>query len=303
MAGEEVPEEILAQIGKDFGGGGLTRNLTKTTGEIADFTMAILKGEIDNAYDEGLNVVTEISAQAISGFVRPLEPIDTAFGLIMDIDQSPKDLKQIESRLNRTIAESFKYVDSFTDFLTTGENMPTKQSSAAGETKQQSAKNVGVRTVELTNTQRVMNLMGLDQWKINAPLSKDKKRMIPEAVNEYQRQMYQSIEEWSTKKMESMKFRSLPQDELRIIWKDKMKEVKELTKLRLVTRYDGTGTTLRSQYDLVSKYSADDIKKAMSDLELGDNMGDLSEGQLMLIDSQLKTADTIKRMRIDPTMF
>ena len=41
----------------------------------------------------------------------------------------------------------------------------------------------------------------------------------------------------------------------------------------------------------------------MSDLELGDNMGDLSEGQLMLIDSQLKTADTIKRMRIDTTMF
>lgn len=303
MAGEEVPEEILAQIGKDFGGGGLTRNLTKTTGEIADFTMAILKGEIDNAYDEGLNVVTEISAQAISGFVRPLEPIDTAFGLIMDIDQSPKDLKQINNRLNRTIAESFKYVDSFTDFLTTGEGMPTKQSSVAGEAKQQSAKNVGVRTVELTNTQRIMNLMGLDQWKINAPLSKDKKRMIPEAVNEYQRQMYQSIEAWSTTKMESMKFRNLPQDELRIIWKDKMKEVKELTKLRLVTRYDGTGTTLRSQYDLVSKFSADDIKKAMADLELGDSMGDLSEGQLMLIEAELNNADTIKRMRMDPTMF
>jgi hypothetical protein len=103
--------------------------------------------------------------------------------------------------------------------------------------------------------------------------------------------------------MESMKFRNLPQDELRIIWKDKLKEVKELTKLRLVTRYDGTGTTLRSQYDLVSKFAADDIKKAMADLELGDNMGDLSEGQLMLIDAELNNAETIKRMRIDPTNY
>ena len=305
MAGQEVPEEIITQIRKDFGGGGLSRNLTKTTGEIADFATAILKGEIDNAYEEGLNVVTEISAQAISGFIRPLEPIDTAFGLFMDIDQSPKDLKQINNRLNRTIAESFKYVDSFTDFLTTGEGMPLKQSSATGESNQQSTKNVGLRTVELTNTQRIMNLMGLDQWKLNAPLSKDKKRMIPEAVNEYQSQMYQSIEAWSTEKMKSMDFRNQSQEDLRIIWKKKMTEVKQLTKLRLVTRYDGTGTTLRQQYDIVSnpKFSTEEISQAMEELELGDNMGDLTAGQLMILETQLETADTIKLMRIDPRMF
>ena len=286
-AGEEVPPELLAQIGKDFGGGGLTRNLTKTVGEFADFGTALLEAEYVKAGGEAGQIVSEIGAQALSGFLRPLEPVDTALGMALGKDQSPKDTSQG----NKFVGDSLKYLDTTAELLmglTGSEAMPTKISAYGNEGAQQSTKNFGVRVQNLNNVQRLLNLIGVDQWKVNASISKDRKKMIPEAVNEYQRQMYDVLEVWATEKMASESFRNSSVKELRIaIWNETVTQFKNEAKLKLITQYDGPQTTLRDQYDMMVKYKPDVVKEAMEDLEFEGDLGDLSLAEIGLLDAEL----------------
>lgn len=294
MAGEEVPSEIITQIGKDFGGGGLTRNLNKTTAEFADLGSAILSGELGEAWSEAGGIAGDITAQALSGFLRPLEPVDTALGIFTNTAQRPKDTAQG----NKFVGDALRYIDTTADFLL-GKSDPVKVSSAAGELDQQSTKNVGVRTVSLTNTQRVMNMLGLDQWSINAGLSKDKKRMIPEAVNEYQRQVYVAMEGWASEKMNNDFFRNSTQEVQRSLWADQLEIVKDEAKFMLIANYDGPQTTLRDQYDIMSKFSTSAVEEAIEELELGKTIGDLSLTEITTLRTQLETKDYVDRLNID----
>jgi hypothetical protein len=285
-AGEEVPPELLTQIQKDFGGGGLTRNLTKTVGEFADFGTALLQAEYAKAGGEAGQIASEIGAQALSGFLRPIEPVDTVLGLALGKDQSPKDATQG----NKFVGDSLKYLDTTAELLmglTGSDTLPTKISAYGGEGAQQSTKNLGIRVQNLTNVQRLLNLIGVDQWKVNAPLSKDRKKMIPEAVNEYQRQMYDVLEVWATEKMASESFRNSSVEELRAIWNETVTQFKNEAKLKLITQYDGPQTTLRDQYDIMTKYKPEIVREAMEDLEFEGDLGDLSLAEIGLLDAEL----------------
>ena len=299
MAGEEVPAEIIAQIGKDFGGGGLTRNLNKTTAEFADFGAAILAGELGDVMAEGQVIASDITAQALSGFLRPLEPIDTGIAIFAGVDQSPKDTAQG----NKFVGDSLRYIDTTVDFFMGNEDAPLKMSAFAGEGAQQSSKNLGIRTQSMTNTQRVMNMLGLDQWAINSGLSKDKKLMIPEAVNEYQRQVYRAIEGWATMKMNNDAFRNSDIETQRTLWADHLKKVKQEAKFMLAADYDGPQSTLREQYDIMSKFSVSEVEDGLKALELDKTIGELSLAEVSILRSQLETSKYVDRMNISGDVY
>jgi len=293
MAGEDVPAEIITQIGKDFGGGGLTRNLNKTTAEFADFGAALLAGELKQAGAEGITIVSDITAQALSGFLRPYQPIDTAIGLATGADQRPKDVAQG----NKFVGNSLRYIDTTASFLL-GKSDPPKVGAATGEMDQMSTTPFGgARMPMLTNLQRVMNVVGVDQWKLNSGLSKDKKGMIPEAVNEYQRQVYLAMEGWAEAKMNNEAFLKAPGTVQKMHYEDQVKKVRDEAMFMLVARYNGPQDTLGAQYDLLSKHGVADVKEALSELELGDDLGALTLSQVSIVRSQLDTADFINRMR------
>ena len=144
-----------------------------------------------------------------------------------------------------------------------------------------------------------MNMLGLDQWSINAGLSKDKKRMIPEAVNEYQRQVYVAIEGWASKKMNNDFFRNSTQEVQRSLWADQLKIVKDEAKFMLIANYDGPQTTLRDQYDIMSKFSTSAVEEAIEELELGKTIGDLSLTEITTLRTQLETKDYVDRLNIN----
>ena len=299
MAGEKVPAEIITQIGKDFGGGGLTRNLNKTTAEFADLGAAILAGELEAAGVEAGVIVSDISSQALSGFLRPLEPIDTGIAIFAGIDQSPKDVAQG----NKFVGDSLRYIDTTANFLLGKGDAPLKQGSATGEMAQQSTKNLGIRTVQMTNTQRLMNMLGLDQWSINAGLSKDKKLMIPEAVNEYQRQVYAVIEDWANTKMENTAFRNSDGKTQRMLWEDQVKKVTQEAKFMLVADYDGPQSTLRDQYDIMSKFKTTEVRDGIEALGFDKTIGELTLAEISLLRSQLESIKYIDRMNIDGNVY
>ena len=292
MAGEDVPAEIITQIGKDFGGGGLTRNLNKTTAEFADFGAALLAGELKQAGVEGITIASDITAQALSGFLRPYQPIDTAIGLATGANQRPKDVAQG----NKFVGNSLRYIDTTANFLLGNED-PAKVGSATGEMDQMSTTSFGgARMPMLTNLQRVMNVVGVDQWKLNSGLSKDKKGMIPEAVNEYQRQVYLAMEDWAAAKMNNEAFLKASGEVQRMHYEDQVKKVKEQAMFMLVARYNGPQDTLGAQYELVSRHGTEAIKEVLAELELGDDLGALNLAQVSIVRSQLDTADFIDRM-------
>lgn len=299
MAGEEVPAEIITQIGKDFGGGGLTRNLNKTTAEFADFGAALFAAEFEKAGGEAKVILSDIGAQALSGFLRPLEPIDTGIAIFAGIDQSPKDTAQG----NKFVGDSLRYLDTTANFFLGQGDAPTKQGGATGEMAQQSTKNLGVRTLNMTNTQRVMNMLGLDQWSINSSLSKDKKMMIPEAVNEYQRQVYAAVEGWATTKMENTDFRNADGKTQRMLWEDKIKEVTQTAKFMLVADYDGPQDTLREQYDIMSKFSVGDVDGGIEALGFDKTIGELSYVEVSMLRSQLESSGYVDRMNVDGKVY
>jgi GH24 family phage-related lysozyme (muramidase) len=299
MAGEDLPAEIITQIGKDFGVGGLTRNLNKTSAEFADFGAAILAGEMEGILGEGQTIVSDISAQALSGFLRPLEPIDTGIAIFAGVDQSPKDTAQG----NKLIGDSLRYIDTTANFFLGKGDAPIKQAGATGDLSQQSTKNLGVRTQNMTNTQRVMNMLGLNQWDINSGLSKDKRLMIPEAVNEYQRQVYAAIEGWSTAKMENEAFRNSDSKTQRMFWDDHIEKVTQEAKFMLIVDYDGPQSTLRAQYDIMNKFNIDEVESGLESLEFDKTIGELSEVEISMLRAQLESAKYIDRMNVDVEVY
>jgi len=297
MAGEEVPPDIIKQVGKDFGGGGLTRNLTKTGEGFAEFGAAILAGELKEAGIQGVDIASDIVAQGISGFLRPLQPVDTALGVALNVDQRPKDVAQG----NKFIGDSFRYIDTTASFLK-GESAPPKVSGAGGPIDQQSATSFGgPRAPRLTDTQRLMNLLGINQWAVNSKLSKEKREYIPGAVNAYNMVMYLSLEDWAAKKMKNKAFRQLSRDDQMIRWKERVDRIKDDAKTLLFLRYNGPQNTLGAQYDLVSKNSIETIRLAIEDLGIENKeLGDLNSGEISLVERQIDLTEYYKRVNINP---
>ncbi len=305
MAGEEVPPEIIAQVGKDFGGGGLTRNLTKTGEGFAEFGAAILAGELKEAGVQGVDIVSDIVAQGISGFLRPLQPVDTALGIGLNVSQRPKDTAQG----NKFVGDSFKYIDTLASFVV-GESGPPKVSAATGEFDQQSSTSFGgIRAPMLTDTQRLMNLLGVNQWSINTGLSKEKRLFIPEATNELQRQLSLSLEHYASQKMNNAAFRASTRENQLDLWNEKVKQIKEEAKFNLLLSYDGPQSTLRAQYDLVNKYKVKEIEETIDSLNIQNKdfknktMGELTLGELMVIEDTLETNEFTDKINIPAGLY
>lgn len=293
MSGEDVPEDILEQIGKDFFGGSLTRNLTDTSNIVIEMGAAVLAGEMEQAGKSGLKLSADIGSQAISGFLRHLEPLDSAVGMATGRDQRPRDTAQG----NKFVGDSFRYIDN-TIAMLTGEVDPLKVSSYAGVMDAQTTKNLGIRTVRLTNTQRLMNMVGENQWMINSGLAKEKRLIIPEAVNEYQRLVFESAEEWATKKMENPEFRGLPTKQQSLLWKEELSRIKEGARFLLIARYDGPQSTLGFQYNLMSDFNLKDIEEGIEELGLEKTIGELTKFELATLETRLKAKEKQLRLSI-----
>tara|TARA_R100000951_G_scaffold21092_1_gene17522 strand:- start:224 stop:3907 length:3684 start_codon:yes stop_codon:yes gene_type:complete len=298
-ADEKVPEDISAQVIKDFLGGGLTRNVTDTTKDIIELVEDMMRGQLDSVGSEAAGVLGKIATQAVGGFTRSLEPVDSFIALGLGIDQSPKDVYQG----NMYIGQALKYIDTTTNFLLGKGDAPVTMGTATGELKQQTTKNFGVRVQNLTNLQRMMNLLGKDQWTLNPNMARDKKRLIPEAINEYQAQVYQALEDWSAEKMADPSFRNAPTDFINESWDNKVEQIREIAMLGLSMDYTGPQSTLKAQYDLYKKHSIDNIREASEELGLSTEPGELTEAELLAIGHTIDNKDFMMRMDMDTSLY
>ena len=285
-AGEPVPIEIVDQIITDFAGGGLTRNLEQTGSVLIDTVRATLLGEAEMAKSLAKDAIGGVGAQLIGGFTRFYEPGDAIVGIVFDKNMAPKNVKDG----NALLGKAFTYMDTTIDVFTGRDGPDVSVSTAQGEMKQQTAKNLGTRRVQLTDTLRVMNMLGYDSWENNASFKISK--LAAEAGNEYNRSFFNRINEIAGRMMRSEQFRDLPVSQQRGLWEENLAELRRKSRQDLALDYAGEQSTLSQQYELTQDHTIAEIKNGLVALDFGGKkMGDLNAGELNLLQSYFRTQE------------
>jgi hypothetical protein len=283
-AGEEVPAEIVAQIGTDFFGGGLTRNLEQSGSALVDGVALMLQGDMEQGLDTLKEGGGSVLAQGIAGFTRALEPVDTLIGIAFDKDMAPKNVKDG----NAFVGKALTYVETTIELFTGKPIADVSKSSAEGNRKQQTTKNLGTRNVQLTNTLRVMNMLGYESWDNNASFKVSK--LAAEAGNEYNGAFFNRIDKVAERMMASEVFRNSPIKQQRVLWEEELAVVRDRARADLSTNYAGEQSTLSAQYELTERNTIGELKTALYDLGYdGKTIGDLDQTELDIVKTYIET--------------
>ncbi len=292
--GEEPPAEVLQQVAKDFTLQGLLRNLDKTQQDVTGIFFYMFQGDMKESWRAFGKSFGGIGSQVLSSGTRFIEPVNTLAGIASGQQARPIDRYQG----NKFYNDSTRYIDNILPlFLGESVRGETLKQAAIGEADITSTKTLGVRPIRLTDTQRVMNMLGYETFKLNAA---SKIRMqAPEAANEYNGILFDIIEAKSSALMDSKAFRNEPLERQRLYWETEiLPEAKELAKSFLYLQYSGPLDTIDLQYELSNKYNNKKIDSAVEELNFDGDIGDMTRAELYVLKEYLSTVDQIQRLKI-----
>jgi len=294
---ESPPPELLAQIAKDFTLEGILRNLDQSQKDMATLMYHTFRGELEQATDAFFNNIEGVGSQVISASTRFVEPVNIAAGIVRGEDARPIDRYQGDKFIN----DAFRYFDNIIP-LFKGEPMgETLQQAAKGKADITSTKVMGLRPVRLTNTQRVMNMMGLDTFGINA--ARRVRTQAPKAANEYNRILFDIIEAKSTALMNGRVFRSLSTNDQRIRWNRELKTSKKEAQEFLSLQFSGPNDTIRQQHEIATRYSMPKIDKARQALDLEKDLYELNTTEIEILQAYLGVKDKLDVLKVDQKML
>jgi hypothetical protein len=295
---EEVPEDLLRQIARDFTLKGLLRNLDETNRDMGTFIYHAFSLEMEEAQKAFGQAVGGIGAQAISASTRFLEPIDIGVGLLKGEMVRPIDRFQG----NKFVNDSFRYFDNIAPifFGEDASGRPTLQKAASGEADVTGTKITGIRPVSLTDTQRVMNMLGIDTFKINA--ERKIRSQAPEAANEYNRIMFDIIEGQSGALMDNQNFRNAPLATQNRIWKKVVSEAKKSSKAFISMQFNDADDVVAQLYNIADKHSRNKIDEAREELELEKDLDQMSRAELIVLQDYLDIKDSLDKLKDNQIM-
>ena len=292
--GEEPPAEVLQQVARDFTLQGLLRNLDKTQQDVTGIFFYMFQGDMKESWRAFGKSFGGIGSQVLSSGSRFIEPVNTLAGIASGQQTRPIDRYQG----NKFYNDSTRYIDNIIPlFLGESVRGETLKQAAIGEADITSTKTLGVRPIRLTDTQRVMNMLGYETFKLNA--AKKIRMQAPEAANEYNGILFDIIEAKSSALMDSKAFRNEPLKRQRLYWETEiLPEAKELAKSFLYLQYSGPLDTIDLQYELSNKYNNKKIDSAVEELNFDGDIGDMTRAELYVLKEYLLTVDQIQRLKI-----
>jgi len=286
-AGEPVPDEVVTRIIEDFGITGLSRNLTTSTQGVVDSVKVMVAGEILKGADQFGEELAGVAAQFMAGFTRPLEGVDTVIGITTGADMRPRNTKDG----NKFFGKALTYMDNTTQLLTGGPIGDVKVGAATGEADVVTSKQLGTRTVFLTDTMRVMNMLEYETWDENAKFAV--MEMAAEAGNEYNKVFFRNVETVAEQVMNDEEFRLLPVEDQRAMWKDTVESIRKTTKEMLSYDDGAAGTTFGTQIELVNKFGRGGVTEGMEELGFEGDLGDLNTVEIENLKSYLGNLDDL----------
>lgn len=275
---EEIPAELVVQLGDQFIGQ-LTRQLGEAGGGVTEIAKSLLTDEGPELSKVLKDAMGGVASQFISGATRPLEPINVAIGLSRDEEFIVPDRKQGTKWLN----ESLRYMDQAIAVVA-GENwMPELSSAAEGQPRVQASRLVSTtRATRLTNTERVMNMIGRPTYLANMM------SQAPEANNRYNEIFNQIVEGGAERLYNTEKFKKGNLEVRQYMVGNLLKDARESTKnyMARVAENDGDYDLLR-MLD-ISKYGQLKVRRAMEDLGFDKKLEELGSEQLDALENALR---------------
>jgi hypothetical protein len=176
---EEVPQELLQELGGQIGTDFLSRGVTDTTDALFESIGYMANMLSDGATAEDFKKIALSLGNSFtgvaSGFTRPLEPINVVGGLLQGTTDRP-DRRQLSGG-DKMLSEITRYTDNiFAPFL--------REDFGQGNAFAPTAQSIGVRTgvydanpvsrltgtrkeLPVTNIQRMLNKVNLPEWRAN----------------------------------------------------------------------------------------------------------------------------------------
>jgi|TARA_B110000908_G_scaffold72820_1_gene87859 hypothetical protein len=289
-SGEKPPRELVEQVAKDFGIGGLTRNLSNTGGLVVDSAMALLEGDVELALAKGGEAVGGVGSQAVAGFTRSFEPVNVVFGLAMGTDMAPQNVKDG----NAYLGKSLTYFSHVVEALTGEPFNEALVSSSEGEKDPKLAGVMGIRTVSHTNILRVMNMLAYDSWKYDGKYVTGK--LAAGASNEYKRMMFEELDRTAESLVADPNFRVLSTDDKRQSWELIIGQIKDTARHRLATEYTGEESTFYPLVELTEDYTTAELKDGIKESGLSGELGDLTYGQITILKTTMDTSKYVEEV-------
>ncbi len=289
-SGEKPPTELVEQVAKDFGIGGLTRNLTTTGGLVIDSAMALLEGDVEAARSKGGEAAGSVGAQAVAGFTRSFEPVNVVFGLAMGTDMAPQNIKDG----NAYLGKSLTYFSHVVEALTGEPFNESLVSSSEGEKDPKLAGVMGIRTVSHTNILRVMNMLAYDSWKYDGEYITGK--LAAGASNEYKRMMFEELDRTAKALVADPNFRVLSTDDKRQSWELIIGQIKNTARHRLATEYTGEESTFYPLVELTEDYTTAELREGLKESGLSGELGDLTYGQINILKTTMDTSKYVEEV-------
>jgi hypothetical protein len=290
MGKSEQALKAFGQFTQDFGLSGLLRNLDKTQRDTLEAIKFMADPERRDVI-KGMEIVRNtLATQYVNPLIRPLEPLNILAGVARGEDAAPIDRVQN----NKLINNAFRYVDNIIPLFTGKPLAEPRETAAGGRADIQSTKVLGARIIRLTDTQRVMNKMGLRDFDLNT--AKKIRDQAPKAANALNGIVFDIMEAESSLLLESNWFDKLTQQQKLDHWNgDVVPRVKDLAKTFLRMQYSGPEEVISLQYDITSKHSKKDIEKARKELDL-EGIEDLEQSELFILQQYLKTEKSLRDM-------
>ena len=167
-----VPKELLVQMADTFGLAAFTRNLERTGEEVARATRTMFGDDpFQGLLDMAEVIKTDLVSAWLSGYTRPLDPLNQAVGLgkeggpvVIDRDQGYK-----------TLNKSFRYADQIFSDILLQLGSEEKATPTADRQRTEIGKLFGYRSVPAqSNTQRMFNSIEMPQWQAGFSTGNDK---------------------------------------------------------------------------------------------------------------------------------
>jgi hypothetical protein len=195
---EVAPSGEYEQILQVVGPAQITRQVNKAIEGWGSFTKEFVEGKIGVGEIAG-KTVGNTAAQIFSGATRFLDPYNGLLGLIMGEDIKITNRKD-GTEFKKMLLNGTRYMDQFINLLSE-DSLLEKESDVIGTARSQASKNLSVREVKLTDTSKVMNIVGLGSWEANL----DSK--FSTANNAFERLFHELVEYKSSELLQSPRFR------------------------------------------------------------------------------------------------
>jgi len=299
--GEQMPEGEMKQIRETIGLGAITRQLDQTASGLGDTLEAAISGD-KNALLKLQEIGAKIGSQAISGATRFLDPVNLAVGLGRGKDYTAIDRRDGSRMLN----DSVRYMDQMIAVFRGEDLAPQRVRAATGEDRSDASKMLGSREIKLTDTARIMNMVGLPTFQADMSMGKSGSA---KASNRYNQIFNAFVEFQATNLLKNPKFKKgedmLQRDVDSGLLSTRKSMVDTLLKNARASTLAAMETgaednqTFKKMIAVMTKYSSKKVDLAMRTLSESTKMDleydELSLQQLNLLESYLESREKVKK--------